>query len=45
MRSRECDSPAAAYGGANCTDNATESRTCNDVHCPSKYIKVTIYVN
>ena len=36
VRSRECDSPAAAYGGANCTDNATESRTCNDVHCPSE---------
>ena len=34
-RTRLCDNPAPANGGAACTGNATASQTCNSLTCSS----------
>ncbi|KAL5270907.1 hypothetical protein ACHWQZ_G001540 [Mnemiopsis leidyi] len=33
-RSKECNNPAPAYGGADCEGDATQTRNCNSQACP-----------
>jgi len=33
--SRQCNNPPAANGGAACSGNSTEDRSCNTKKCPS----------
>ena len=35
-RARACESPAPEHGSAECVGDATETRPCNERHCPSK---------
>ena len=35
VRTRACDSPAQAHGGADCGGDENETVTCNDFSCPS----------
>ena len=35
-RSRNCDSPAPAHGGNNCTGHETEGIDCNGEACPGR---------
>ena len=36
MRSRSCNNPAPAFGGADCVGSAQESQVCNTQSCPGK---------
>ena len=40
-RSRACDSPAQAYGGADCAGSATDLLSCNQVPCSSEHLELT----
>ena len=40
-RSRACDSPAQAFGGADCVGSATDLLSCNQVPCSSEHLELT----
>ena len=37
-RSRKCNSPAPAHGGAGCVGPALEYRNCKEKECPGKFL-------
>ena len=42
-RSRTCDNPAPAAGGAKCEGDAKEEQTCNTESCPGTYFCVIFH--
>ena len=37
-RSRSCDSPSPAHGGADCDGESSETRACNEQNCSGDFL-------
>lgn len=42
-RTRDCNSPTPAYGGADCVGDLLETESCNEGPCPGRIFSFVIY--